>query len=86
MLCCTRHLSAVRAVWSALSTQCTVNLEHSNALSTQCGHCVWSHVPVSPARQPYISAKEPYISAKESDIESDGSAAAEEVEEDGEED
>ena len=36
MLCCTRHLSAVRAVWSALSTQCTVNLEHSNALSTQC--------------------------------------------------
>ena len=32
----TRHLSAVRAVWSALSTQCTVNLEHSNALSTQC--------------------------------------------------
>jgi len=27
-----------------------------------------------------------YISAKESDIESDGSAAAEEVEEDGEED
>jgi len=33
-------------------------------------------------KQPYISAKEPYISA----IESDGSAAAEEVEEDGEED
>jgi len=32
----TRHLSAVRALWSALSTQCTVNLEHSNALSTQC--------------------------------------------------
>ena len=32
----TRHLSAVRAVWSALNTQCTVNLEHSNALSTQC--------------------------------------------------
>jgi len=31
-----------------------------------------------------MSAKEPYISAKESDIESDGSAAAEEVEEDGE--
>ena len=28
---------------------------------------------------------EPYISAKESDIESDGSTAAEEVEEDGEE-
>jgi len=37
-------------------------------------------------KQPYTSAKEPYISAKESDIESDGSAAAEEVEEDGEED
>ena len=36
MLCCTWHLSAVRAVWSALSTECTVNLEHSNALSTQC--------------------------------------------------
>ena len=36
MLCCTRHLSAVRAVWSALSTQCTVNLEHSNTLNTQC--------------------------------------------------
>ena len=36
MLSCTRLLSAVRAVWSALSTQCTVNLEHSNALSTQC--------------------------------------------------
>jgi len=36
MLCCTRHLSAVRAVWSALRTQYTVNLEHSNALSTQC--------------------------------------------------
>jgi len=33
-------------------------------------------------KQPYISAKEPYVSA----IESDGSAAAEEVEEDGEED
>ena len=32
----TRHLSDVRAVWSALSTQCTVNLEHSNTLSTQC--------------------------------------------------
>ena len=31
MLYCTRHLSAMRAVWSALSTQCTVNLEHSNA-------------------------------------------------------
>ena len=38
------------------------------------------------AKKPYISTKEPYISAKESDIESDGSAAAEEVEEDGEED
>ena len=38
------------------------------------------------AKQPYISAKEPYISAKDSDIELDGSAAAEEVEEDGEED
>jgi len=36
MLCCTRHLSAVRAVWSALSTQCAINLEQSNALSTQC--------------------------------------------------
>ena len=36
MLCCTQHLSAECAVWSALSTQCTVNLEHSNALSTQC--------------------------------------------------
>jgi len=32
----TRHLSAVRAVWSVLNTQCTVNLEHSHALSTQC--------------------------------------------------
>ena len=41
MLCCTRHLSAVRAVWSALSTQCTVNLEHSNALSTQCTRSNW---------------------------------------------
>jgi len=38
------------------------------------------------AKHPYISAKEPYISAKELDIELDGSAAAEEVEEDGEED
>jgi len=36
MLCCTWHLNAQCAVWSALSTQCTVNLEHSNALSTQC--------------------------------------------------
>ena len=36
MLGCTRHLSAVCAVWSALTTQFTVNLEHSNALSTQC--------------------------------------------------
>ena len=35
---------------------------------------------------PQMSTKEPYISAKESDIESDWSAAAEEVEEDGEED
>ena len=44
--------------------------------------------PYVSAKEPYISAKEPYISAKESDIdsESDGSAAAEEVEEDGEED
>jgi len=40
--------------------------------------------PYMSAKQPYISAKEPYISAKESDIESDGSAAAEEAEEDGE--
>jgi len=37
-------------------------------------------------KEPYISTKEPYVSAKESDIESDGSAAAEEVEEDGEDD
>jgi len=36
MLCCTWHLNAQCAVWSALSTQRTVNLEHSNALSTQC--------------------------------------------------
>jgi len=36
MLCCTWHLNAQCAVWSTLSTQCTVNLEHSNALSTQC--------------------------------------------------
>jgi len=36
MLCCTWHLNAQCAVWSALSTQCTVNLEHSNALSIQC--------------------------------------------------
>ena len=36
MLCCTWHLNAQCAVWSALSTQCTVNLEHSNALSPQC--------------------------------------------------
>jgi len=36
MCCCTWHLNAQCAVWSALSTQCTVNLEHSNALSTQC--------------------------------------------------
>jgi len=35
-LCCTWHWNAQCAVWSALSTQCTVNLEHSNALSTQC--------------------------------------------------
>jgi len=36
MLCCTWHLNAQCAVWSAISTQCTANLEHSNALSTQC--------------------------------------------------
>ena len=36
MLCCTWHLNAQCAIWSALSTQCTLNLEHSNALSTQC--------------------------------------------------
>jgi len=36
MLCCTWHLNAQCAVWSALSTQCTIILEHSNALSTQC--------------------------------------------------
>ena len=45
MLCCTRHLSAVRAVWSALSTQCTVNLEDSNALSTRSnGHSALSAI------------------------------------------
>jgi len=42
--------------------------------------------PYISATQPYVSAKEPYISAKESDIESHWSAAAEEVEEDGERD
>ena len=46
MFCCTRHLSAVRAVWSTLNTQYTVNLEYSNALNTQCtrsnGHSVLS--------------------------------------------
>ena len=26
MQCCTRHFGAVRPVWSAFSTQCTVNL------------------------------------------------------------
>ena len=36
MLCCTWHLNAQYTVWSALSTQYTVNLEDSNALSTQC--------------------------------------------------
>ena len=36
MLCCTWHLNAQCAVWSTLSTQYIVNLEHSNALSTQC--------------------------------------------------
>jgi len=36
MLCCTWHLNAQCAVWSAVNTQYTVNLEHSNALSTQC--------------------------------------------------
>jgi len=41
MLCCTWHLNAQCAVWSALSTQCTVNLEHSNALSTQCTRSNW---------------------------------------------
>jgi len=49
------------------------------------GRSVETAVYIS-AKQPYISAKEPYISAKESDIESDGSTSAEELEEDGEED
>ena len=36
MLCCTWHLNTQCTVWSVLSTQCTINFEHSNALSTQC--------------------------------------------------
>jgi len=56
MLCCTWHLNAQCAVWSALSTQCTVNLEHSNALSTQCtrsnGHSALSATPLLGTKVP----------------------------------
>ena len=36
MFSCTWYLNAQCAVWSALSTQHTVNFEYSNVLSTQC--------------------------------------------------
>ena len=59
---------------------------HLKALYIRKSLYISAQEPYISAKQPYISAKQPYISTKESDIESDGSAAAEEVEEDGEED